>query len=168
MPVTKARLQINEYNKKRKVELAGRERQIRIVSLSLTSMVDMFAILVIFLLTCTTSVSKWIETGHGIQLPVTKFSETPPKAASLQIARDAVYGEDKLLITVSQLLKGPISVEPIRNWLRALPQKDGKDGSSGFVNILGDETISFGAIKRVIASCQDAGYSNINLAVHPK
>ena len=47
MPITKARLKISDYNEQRKANLRGREGRIRMVSLSLTSMVDMFAILVI-------------------------------------------------------------------------------------------------------------------------
>jgi len=166
MPITKARLRISDYNENRKAKQAGRDRQVRVVSLSLTSMVDMFAVLVIFLLACTATVSQWIETGHNIQLPESKFSDTPPKAATLQIATDAIYGDDKAILPLSELTRGPISNAVIRNYLKALPKRD--DFKDGYVNIVCDERVPFGVIKRIIASCQDAGFGNINLAVHPK
>jgi biopolymer transport protein ExbD len=162
MPLTKARLRIEQYNEKRKRDLAGKERRLRIVNLSLTSMVDMFAILVIFLLTCTTTSSQWLEVGHGIELPKAKFAEPPQKALILQVSKEEVFGENKPIISLKKLLEGPLSSEPIRTWLASQAKREGN------INILGHEHVPFGAMKRVIASCQDAGFSNVILAVQPK
>src|SRR5687768_6613873 len=106
MPLKRARLRINEYNTKRKSRLATTEKRVRNVSLSLTSMVDMFAIMVIFLLTNASSVSQWLEVGHGIDLPKTKFSDPPPKGATVQISKEAVFVDQKELVKTALVLKG--------------------------------------------------------------
>lgn len=162
MPITKARLKISDYNEKRKARLKHQERRIRMVSLSLTSMVDMFAILVIFLLANTTSVTQWLEVGHGIELPKAKSADPPPKAATLQISRDTVYGDDKALMKVAQISGGPVVVEQLQSWLIKRRNKD------GYVNIVAHHKTPYGVIRKIIATCQEAGFGNVNLAVQPK
>jgi biopolymer transport protein ExbD len=161
MPLTRARLRISDYNKKRKARVSNQERRILMVSLSLTSMVDMFAILVIFLLATSSSVTQWIEVAHNIELPQAKFANPPPKAATIQISREAIYGDAKPLISLSQVGQSS-TIEAVQNWLTHHAKK------GGFVNIVASHLAPYGLIKRVIASCQDAGFNNVNLAVQPK
>jgi biopolymer transport protein ExbD len=149
MPITKARLRISDYAQKRKARVTKQERRILMASLSLTSMVDMFAIMVIFLLANSSTVAQWIEVSHNIELPQAKFADPPPKAATLQIAQGMIYGDTKTL-------------DPIRNWLGRNAKKE------GFINIVAHHRVPYGVIKRVIATCQDAGYKNVNLAVQPR
>ena len=164
MPLTRARLRISDYNDNRKARLKSQERRIIMVSLSLTSMVDMFAILVIFLLSNATTVAQWVEVSHGIDLPKAKFSDPPPRGASIQISRDAIFGDTKILTSLSRL----DSIEgAVRGWLAKQPKRKGA-GGSGYVNIVAHQKVPYGAVKRVIAACQDAGFKNVNLAVQPK
>lgn len=160
MPLHKARFKISDYNRTRKYKLNKQERRVRMVSLSLTSMVDMFAILVIFLLTNTSSVSQWVEVGHGIQLPKSKFSDPPPKAATLQISAAGVFGDRTLLSGIADLQRG--GGEPVRAWLSHLSKKD------GYINVVAHEKLPFKVIRRIISICQDSGFKNVNLAVQPK
>jgi biopolymer transport protein TolR len=161
MPLKKARFRISDYNEKQKNRTRREERKIQMVSLSLTSMVDMFAILVIFLLTNSASVSQWIEIGHDIQLPRAKASDVPPKGATIQISHEAVFGDEQRLVTHQQLLGGGATSPVIRGWL-SHQRKD------GYVNIVAHKDVPFGVIRRVISSCQEAGFQNVNLAVQPK
>src|SRR5438034_5609681 len=100
MPLRRARLRISDYNDKRKTRLRSQERRIHMVSLSLTSMVDMFAILVIFLLVNSSSVSQWIEVSHHIELPASKFSEKPQEASTLELSTEAVFGGKTSLMPI--------------------------------------------------------------------
>src|SRR6185437_7663507 len=102
MPLQRARLKISDYSKKRKLRVTKQERRILMASLSLTSLVDMFAILVIFLLASSSSVNQWIKVAHRIELPQAKFTTPPPKAATVEISSGAIYGDEKYLASVSQ------------------------------------------------------------------
>jgi biopolymer transport protein ExbD len=164
MPLTKARLRISDYNIKRKSGIAGKEHKMKMVSLSLTSMVDMFAILVIFLLTNSGAVQQWIEIEHGIDLPKAKSSDPPPKGPTIQISREDVFADKKMLTKVKNISTGPLTIEVLKNWLHVQTKEAKKDG---YVNIVGDEKIPYGAIRRVISTCQDAGFKNVNLAIQP-
>jgi biopolymer transport protein ExbD len=159
MPISKARLKISDYNETRKIRLRSQERRVGMVALSLTSMVDMFAILVIFLLANSSTLADWVKVGHNINLPHAKSSDLPQKAATVQIAADNLYGEDKALQPTEQIWK---NTEPFRRWLKTLDKKD------GYINIVGHEKIAFGLVKRIVAACQDAGFHKVNLAVQPR
>jgi biopolymer transport protein ExbD len=162
MPIQKARFRISDYNKNRKIRLGKHERKVQMVSLSLTSMVDMFAILVIFLLTSSSSVTQWLEIDHPIDLPKAKASDVPQKAATIQISSDAIYGDAKPLITIREASNSGPTIDVVRRWLAR------QDKKKGYVNVVADSKVSFGIIRRVVASCQEAGFSNVNLAVQPK
>jgi biopolymer transport protein TolR len=161
MPLGKARLRISDYNGNRKKRMGSHERKIRMVSLSLTSMVDMFAILVIFLLTNTNTVTQWIEVSKGIQLPKAKAAEVPTKAATIQITQTEVFGDLHKLTNTGDVLNGGPTAEVVKRWLS-------KQKKEGYVNIVAHEKVPYGVIRKIVASCQDAGFANVNLAVQPK
>lgn len=160
MPLQKARLKISDYNEQRKASLRKKERRLQMISLSLTSMVDMFAILVIFLLTNTSTVSQWFEVGKGIDLPKAKYSEAPSKGATLQVSSEGIFADNKLLLALDELNDQPTSLAKIKEWLSA-------NHSEKLVNIVGHERLPFGAIKKLVVACQESGYQNVNLAVQP-
>jgi biopolymer transport protein ExbD len=163
MPIQKARFKISDYNEKRKLRLGKHDRRMRMVSLSLTSMVDMFAILVIFLLSSSSTVSQWIEVAHNIDLPKAKATDIPQKVATLQISSEAIFGDERRLISVREVLAGGPTVHAVREWLSH--QKKSKEG---YVNIVADQKVPYPVIKKLITSCQEAGFSNVNLAVQPR
>jgi biopolymer transport protein TolR len=162
MPIGRARLRISDYNAQRKANNKGKEHKVAMVSLSLTSMVDMFAILVIFLLTSSGEVTQWIQIGHSIDLPKARHSDAPQKAANLQISVEGLFVDDKLLVELKQMIGGPQIIQPLKKWLA------GQDKKDGFVNIVGDTRIPFGVVRRIVSTCQEAGFGNVNLAVQPK
>ncbi len=169
MPLQRARLKISDLSVNRKNKSHEKNKKIMAVSLSLTSMVDMFAILVIFLLTNNQSVEEWVKLEHDITLPQAHTVDEPHKAVTLQIAKDKVFGQDSApgaeevpLVDVAAVAKGPLVVESLRRWLVKLGNKE------GYVNLVADEKVNFGAVRRIISTCQVAGYKNINLAVFPR
>lgn len=163
MPITKARLRISDYNDNRKARLRKQERRIYQVALSLTSMVDMFAILVIFLLTNSSTVSQWIEVSHHIQLPSSKFSEQPQEASTLEISTDTIFGGTTSLMPISALSDLPASLAPVRAWLKesAMRKQD-------LINVVAHQDLPYGVIRKVVTLLKSEGFNNINLAVEPR
>ncbi len=167
MPLKVARLRIRDYNQNRKNKLKSQEKRIQVVALSLTSMVDMFAMLVIFLLTNTSTVTQWVEVAHKIEVPKAKSalaSETPPKAATLQVAMDAVYGDDVKLSSLSAAKSGRV-VESVRKYLAGL--RGQSDLKAGYVNIVAHERVPYSVVRSMVKTSQAAGYPNVNLVVQP-
>jgi biopolymer transport protein ExbD len=169
MPLKRARLKISALSTGRKNRSAEKNKKVGAVSLSLTSMVDMFAILVIFLLTNNQSVEEWVKLEHDISLPRAKTADMPKKAVTIQVAADKIYAQDSLpgskeaaITDVASVTKGPLIVESLRTWLVKLANKE------GYVNVVADEKVNYGAVRRIISTAQIAGFKNINLAVFPR
>jgi biopolymer transport protein ExbD len=169
MPLQRARLKISDLSANRKNKSADKNKKVAAVSLSLTSMVDMFAILVIFLLTNNQSVEEWVKLEHDISLPHAKTADTPKKAVTIQVAADKIYAQDSApgskeatIVDLASASKGPLVVEALRSWLTKLGNKE------GYVNVVADEKVSYGAVRRVISTAQVSGFKNVNLAVFPR
>jgi biopolymer transport protein ExbD len=158
MPLKKARLKISDYNEKRKNSTRTHERRVQAVSLSLTSMVDMFAILVIFLLANNNNMTDWLKLNDAIQLPKAKTADIPAKAASIQISEKELYGDSKLLMETKDVMR---STQALSKWLATVKERQ------GYINVVAHANLSFGIIKRVTAACNAAGFSRINLIVQP-
>src|SRR5271170_6991633 len=142
MPLHRARLRISDYTERRKSRLKHQERRIQMVSLSLTSMVDMFAILVIFLLVNSSTVSQWIQVSHNIELPKAKLVEPPKKAATIQISQDGVFGDEDLLVNKAAFRSGSGDIPKVKEYLSQFDNKE------GFINIVAHTKVPFGIVKR--------------------
>lgn len=168
MPLKVARLRISEYNDNRKRQLKNQERKIQMVSLSLTSMVDMFAIMVIFLLANSSSVSQWVEVANRIDVPKAKAAakEAPKHAATLQISTDSIYGGRDKLVEVNKAMAQGMTIEAVKKYLTA--QKSDSSLQPGYVNVVAHEKLPFSVIKKVMLTAQVAGFPNVNLVVQPQ
>ena len=166
MPIGKARLRVSEYNEKRKASVAGQERNVRMVSLSLTSMVDMFAILVIFLLTNSDGGTQWVDLGHGINLPKSSYNAPPPaKGATVQISPEGVFADTTTIMPSPDVLSGP-EINPVfKTWLAGQKSPAEQDF---YFNIVSDEHVAFGIIRKLISTAYEVGYTKVNLAIQPK
>ncbi|MCB0416423.1 MAG: biopolymer transporter ExbD [Bdellovibrionales bacterium] len=163
MPLQKARLRISDYNRGRKNRLKDQEKKVQEAALSLTSMVDMFATLVVYLIMTSTSLQEWVGLASNIELPKGRYiGESPQKGAAIQVTKDMVFGElDVELISIAQIAKGPFSVAAIKDYLKQ------QENKNGYVNVVADYSVPFGVMRKIIASCQDAGFKNVNLAIEP-
>lgn len=161
MPITKARFRISDYNEQRKKSVRDKEGKIRMVSLSLTSMVDMFAILVIFLLTSSGTVTQWLELGHGIELPKAKSGTPSQRGITLEISKRGLYVQKKPFLSVSKIMASPGPDAMLQEWLKRQPKEN------TYVNVVADKSLPFGVVKRVVLASQDAGFAAVNLAIQP-
>src|SRR4051794_12115155 len=82
----------------------GRKRSI-IVGLSLTSMVDMFSLLVIFLLQTFSASPELLIVAKGVALPEAHSGTAIKDAPVLALSRDEVYLDQKSLGSAAALLK---------------------------------------------------------------
>jgi biopolymer transport protein ExbD len=162
MPLSKARLRISDYKANRSNKNEEKNKKVMAVSLSLTSMVDMFAILVIFLLVNNSSVPEWVDLGHDIKLPKARTSDEAKRATTISISATQVFADEKPVVDVSQINHGAIIVPALQKWLQGIKDKNGR------INVVGDEKVPYSAVRRVIATAQAAGFNNVNLAVFPK
>lgn len=152
----------------RKVRRA--RKQSIVASINLVSMIDIFVILVIYLLVNTAAVQ--IVGAELVELPKSAAVEPPRENVSVILTRDDVLVDGTPVLKVAELRPdGPAVIPALRAALQeASPptpaqQATGEEG--GEVNILADKSIPYSLLKRIMTTCADARFARISLGVSP-
>jgi len=145
----------------------------RVAGLSLVSLMDVFTILVFFLLTNSSS-NEVLSNPKEITLPDSVVESKPRETIVIFISPEVVLLQGEAIMKTSDLLlsKGDVIVI-LRDKL--LEQKDKVIGAttkavveSKEVTLLADKKIPFKYLKKIMSTCTSAGYGKISLAVIQK
>lgn len=146
----------------------------KLPGLNLTSLMDVFTILVFFLL-FNSGASEVVEAPKQIKLPHSAV-ETKPRESTvvIMISHDIVLVQGEAVISTAELLgaKGDL-IAPITERLKQLERSIIGSNTQAVVEskevtILADKTIPFSVLKKVMSSCTNSGYGKISLAVIQK
>lgn len=157
----------NTRRMKRMARAGGRS-----ASLSLTSLMDVFTILVLYLLVNQSS-GTVLDPPKNIKLPESIVEALPRETIVVSVSDDEVVVKGVPTATVQEILdnKGDL-IEPIRDRMMQLKVSDGVDEAQNALNtevtIMANKAVHFKVLKRVMASCTSAGYTKISLAVNQK
>lgn len=138
--------------------------------LSLVSLMDIFTILVFFLL-LNSGESENIEYARYVTLPDSTTGIAPHQDLVILIGEEEIWLEDQALIKVSDVLKNPKDViEPLANALSEFTEKKGEltafEEEKGLsITIMGDRAVPYRLLKSVMATSRQQDYRNISLAV---
>ncbi len=140
------------------------------VSLQITSMADVFTILLVFLLkSFSTDVSK-LTPHETLILPAAQKSATLVETLKLEISKNLILLDDKLVTELSKFSFDPIDLESngtsrsLNTLLIHQRRKDTLKKTTQMM-ILADQQTPFATIKRVLASASANGYENFKLVV---
>jgi biopolymer transport protein ExbD len=136
-----------------------------IVGLTLTSMVDMFSLLVIFLLQ-TFSASPELLVGKGILLPSAVSAAEIKDALMIAISPDGVFLDQKRIGDLKPLLHDPAplmsALEDHKNlWMRSHPAETFK----GEITIQADRSTSSLVMSQFMSMLPSQNYGSMQLAV---
>lgn len=142
-------------------------------SLNLTSLMDVFTILVFFLLVNSSS-TEVLEPPKDIEVPESIVETKPRETVLVMINNDNVLVQGDPVVGIGEVLTTKAAViEPIKQ--RLLEQQNRVIGistqaiaKSKEVTILADKQMPFKLLKKVMSSCTAAGYEKISLAVNQK
>lgn len=144
--------------------------------LSLTSLLDMFTILLVFLLKSFSADGQMVTNTEDLILPESTSSKSPRSAPIIAVTKDWLMFDDKPLVKIEDLqADGDLLIPPLqaslqqsRSFSEQLGQIDKRVGFNGTVDIMGDREASFAVIKRVMFTCGQVGFNNMLLAVYQK
>lgn len=146
--------------------------------LLITPLVDMFVIIVLFLIANFSATGEVLMISKDIQLPEAVNVKEVEMVPVVMVSNDQVSVSGTLIGRVEDLeredyLNIPTLEEKLREMkkqyedLHALA-KDQAGAFKGDVNIQANKEVKFKIIKRIMFSCATAGYTNINFAVLQK
>jgi biopolymer transport protein ExbD len=138
--------------------------------MNLTSLMDVFTILVFFLLVNSAN-TEVLETPKRITLPASVVEEKPRETVVIFISPTEVTVQGEAVIEVAEILKTRAqNIEALGERL----QKIGENviglntkivAETQEVTILADKSVPFIVVKKVMSTCTNRGYGRISLAV---
>ena len=157
----------------RRVKRMGRSNKKKAPGLNLVSLMDVFTILVFFLLVNSSS-SDVMEPPKNITLPDSVVETKPRETVLVMVTPDAILVQGEPVMSTSDALQSKaVVIESIKT--RLIEQKNKIIGirtrvvaESNEVTVLAHKTIPFKLLKKVMSSCTSAGYGKISLAVIQK
>ena len=156
----------------RRIKRMSRNR-VKIGKMNLTSLMDVFTILVFFLLVNSGSVEV-VEAPKDVKLPESVVETKPRETVVISVSPEAVLVQGRLAGTVEDILGGEdLTLGNVRAHLAEI--KDNVIGTSTAtvatsqeVTILADRDVPFIVVKDIMTTCTSEGYENVSLAVIQK
>ncbi len=144
-----------------------------VTKMNLTSLMDVFTILVFFLLVNSAS-TEVLETPKEITLPDSAVEEKPRETVVIFISPSEITIQGEAVARVEDILASSAqNVPEIGDRLAVLEEsiiglKTREAVERREVTILADKTVPFRAVKKVMSTCTSHGYEQISLAVLQK
>jgi len=159
----------------RRMKRMGRakDRASRTPGLNLVALMDIFTILVFFLLT-NSAQTQDLPSPEQVKLPESISEKKPEETAVVLITENDILVQGKLVATREEVENAKAQFIPTvrdelgRMALASVGIKGRGQETKKEVTIMGDKEIPFKLLKKVMTSCTLAGYETINLAVVQK
>ncbi|MEE9422843.1 MAG: biopolymer transporter ExbD [Gammaproteobacteria bacterium] len=148
------------------------KRQGQIPGLNLVSLMDIFTILVFFLLV-NSSDGEVLPTTRNIELPESIAEQKPRQNIVVMISGTDILVQGSRVATMSDVRENSDYIDPLINTLKIqhakhlLPTTSEKQAAQE-ITIMGSKDIPYKLLKKVMRSCTEAGYERISLAVLQK
>jgi biopolymer transport protein TolR len=141
------------------------------IALSMVSLMDIFTILVFFLLVHSSNVQE-LPT-KAVRLPESAAEQQPKQTIVVTVNDEDILVQGRKVASVSEVLDNGVDViEALKAELDYQAQRGvttAKGGNTGReVTIMGDKEIPYRLLKKIMLTCVRASYDNISLAVLKK
>jgi biopolymer transport protein ExbD len=153
--------------------IVHQERNRAGVSLNLIPMIDILSVMVAFLLVYSTEVEV-LQNTKAIEIPESIAEERPRETVVVMVTRDELLVQGSPVMTVEQVrLSETAILKPLKDALErptvAMPRAVlERDIESRELTIMGDKVIPYEVLKKIMATCTDANFGRISLAVLQK
>lgn len=155
--------------------LHNRRGRDAVVSLSLISLMDIFTILLLFLLVHLAG-EEALPSSEGLKLPASTAEKAPRPTVTLLVTDKEIFVDGKRVMGVAEAIAQPDTIlGPLKQELtrlgdrtRAMAQKTAAVTFTGNITIMGDRKIPFQLLKKLMATCAQAEFPHIALAVVQK
>ncbi|MFO7324234.1 MAG: biopolymer transporter ExbD [Pseudomonadota bacterium] len=145
----------------------------RPAALSLVSLMDIFTILVFFLLVNQAEVAD-LDVPKNIELPESMAMQPPAQTVVVMVTPEEVLVQGERVATVAEVdAQRELIIKPLEaalkqqsdRILRASAQAAIEDRE---ITVLGDKSVPYRVLKKVLATCTAADYGKLSLAVVQK
>ena len=156
----------------RRLKRMSRNR-VKVEKMPLTSLMDVFTILVFFLLVNSGSVEV-LEAPKDVELPESMVESKPRETVVISISPEQVLIQGRMAGTIDEILSGEsMTIDNVRGHLAQLKENviginTKTVAESREVTILADRSVPFSVVEEIMSTCTAEGYENVSLAVIQK
>ncbi|WP_396589326.1 ExbD/TolR family protein [Bermanella sp. R86510] len=138
--------------------------------LNLVSLMDIFTIMVFFLMMNQSDVQ--VMSSDSIKLPASQSEVQPKNTINLLVSQDDIVVQGRAVASMSDVLSMqeeqeiiPALKEELEYLASRSPATSLEQELGRTITIMGDQGIPYKALKRIMTTCQKAQYTQISLAV---
>lgn len=147
------------------------KRKRPLVVLNLVSLVDMFTILLCFLLVNAPD-GEVLENEFNVNLPESVSEVKPSGHLTITVTGEDIKVAGQTVMSVAQAISDgqvllPALQQVLNNEANKTPYLTEEAKEKGrFVTVMGDSAVSYALLKKIMATCAQSEYRNISLAIN--
>jgi len=151
---------------------ARRDRNKSMVDLNLVSLIDIFTILIFFLLANASEVDV-LPSSKAVHLPESIAEKSPKPTVVVTVSDQDILVQGRRVASVAEAMNSDSDIiEPLKAELdiqasRQVVRKE-HAADARAITIMGDKAIPYRLLRKVMVTCARANYSNISFAVVQK
>lgn len=145
-------------------------RNKKVSGLNLVSLMDIFTILVFFLMVNSSDVQV-LNQNNSVRLPVSVAEQLPRDTLTLAVTETDILVSGRQVVSVADMANLEGNIEPqLKNELvYQASRTTGPVPEAGRrITIVADRELPYALLKKIMSTCVESGYSAISLAVNRK
>lgn len=148
--------------------IVHQERNRAGASINLIPMIDILSVLVSFLLVYSTEVEV-LQPTKAVEIPESIAEQKPRETVVVMITRDELLVQGEPVAKVADVAaSGTTTIAALRAALERPELAQPSAVASREITIMGDKLIPYQVIRKVMATCTEANYGRVSLAVLQK
>lgn len=157
---------------KRRARRAGSKKR-SVPGINLVSLMDIFTILVFFLLVNSADVET-LSSNDAVKLPESVSEEKPRETILIVVNDQDIIVQGRKIENVKDIIDTDVPViESLKKELEYHAKRGEQVAVSGgdfagAVTIMGDKNIPYRLLKKIMVTCAESNFGNISLAVQQK
>lgn len=149
---------------------ARKENKSDTTGMMLTSLMDIFIVLVLYLLV-SQGTGVEIEPPPTLKLPLSGVDTAPRQSVVIVLSATDVRIQDQPVVSMADVIDSDeLEIAPIRQAIERIKadaeQRHDQAGVSTEVTIVADQSVPFKVLKKIMLSSSNAGYGKISFAVN--
>jgi biopolymer transport protein ExbD len=149
-----------------------RSRNKTTLDMNLVSLIDIFTLLIFFLLSNTAAVEV-LPSSKAVRLPESTADKAPKETVVLVVNDKEILVQGRKVASVAEVMASDSDlIAPLKAELdvhaKVQTIRRENEAQSKAITIMGDKDISYRLLRKVMVTCARANFSEVSFAVSPK
>jgi len=155
---------VSQHTKRRR---ARQQKKGKAAGLNLVSLMDIFTILVFFLMVNSSEVEV-LQTSSNIKLPDSTSAQKPKNQLMISVDDESLLVQGRVVAKVAEVMAdSTLVIDGLQRELTYQAARRGEMPEGGFeVTVIGDKALPYWLLKRILMTCQSTDFARVSLAVN--